>query len=222
MSTKFQKILLAGSLLALAGSVLRLWVSGKLLYYIHPSTSWWVGSGAIVILIITLLWVRNRPDHLHIPQKQLVGLAIISAIITFSPNVPLSAAFATKREGGLGAPVSSRSGIKAGAATQEFTILDWLAAWESDPTYQRYVGSKAQVVGFITNDDGKFYINRYMVTCCAVDAQLLRIRLSETEKLPQDAEWVKLTGVMQRDGELPVISIQEVETVAIPTKPYLY
>lgn len=217
-----QNALVSLTMAMLSVSVARLWAGGKLLYYIHPSTSWWVGAGGLVLGALVVLWLRQRSSHLHIPTKQLVGVLTVACVVTFSPNVPLSAALAPKREGGLGAPVGSRAGIRPGAVTKEFTILEWLAAWDSDPTYQRYIGSDVRVVGFLTEDNGVVYINRYMVTCCAVDAQLLRIRVSGLAEVPSSDQWVELSGTMQRDGELPTISAGEFSRVATPAKPYLY
>lgn len=217
-----RNVLVVATMVMLSLSVARLWIGGKLLYYIHPSTSWWVGLGGAVLGIMVIFWLRARVDHVHIPGKQLLGVLLVASVVTFSPNVPLSAALAPKREGGLGAPVGSRAGIRPGAVTKEFTILEWLAAWDSDPTYQRYIGSEVNVTGFLTEDGGRVFVNRYMVTCCAVDAQLLRIQVTGLQEVPESDQWVALSGVMQRDGELPVITATGFTRVGTPAKPYLY
>jgi uncharacterized repeat protein (TIGR03943 family) len=171
-------------------------------------------------LLLALLWLRLKPDHIHVTTKQLAGLLVVAVVVAFSPNVPLSAELAPKREGGVGAVVRSTSGIRPGAVTQEFTILEWLVAWEGDPTHQRYLGSGVKLSGFVTREEGKVYVNRYLLTCCAVDAQVLRMQVATQADLPDG--WVEVVGTMGRQGDLPVVSVTGFKQIDEPAKPYLY
>jgi hypothetical protein len=55
-------------------------------------------------------------------------------------------------------------------------------------------GRTVQLTGFVTpGSAGTWYLSRLVVTCCAADAQVLKIEMHGTTAPPADA-WVTVTG----------------------------
>lgn len=209
------------TLIALAVSVLRIWLNGKLPLYIHPATLWWVVSGGIVLMIIALM--SRNVEGVNATKGQLIGIVVTTTVIFLTPNVSLSPSLAQQRDTGQILPTTSRTLVRPGGATQNFTILEWLAAWEGDPSRSRYLGAAADVTGFLTNRDGAWRLSRYLITCCAVDAQLVQLSLrAENIELPGAGTWVRVRGKIENAEGMPQVFVESVESVPEPASPYLY
>src|SRR5436305_13215480 len=61
--------------------------------------------------------------------------------------------------------------------TSELNIADWVSAFNMKTSASFYEGKKVDVVGFVFHPKGTpkdvFYVSRFRLTCCAVDAQPL-------------------------------------------------
>ena len=111
-------------------------------------------------------------------------------------------------------------------------MLEWssLLAQTSDPAF--YAGKPVDVIGFITPDpdaDDVFYVSRFMITCCAVDAQPIGVPvyLPDWQAQFEADDWVEVTGefVSNRSTEstAPIaLDPAEVTGVDEPSDPYLY
>src|SRR5215217_4733439 len=66
-----------------------------------------------------------------------------------------------------------------GADTSRLTVADWALAFNLRSTPASYVGKEVDVVGFVFHPKGTpedvFYVSRFSVTCCAVDARPLGV-----------------------------------------------
>src|SRR5829696_8543359 len=66
-----------------------------------------------------------------------------------------------------------------GADTSRLTVADWALAFNLRSTPASYVGKEVDVVGFVFHSKGTpedvFYVSRFSVTCCAVDARPLGV-----------------------------------------------
>ena len=73
---------------------------------------------------------------------------------------------------------------------------------------------------------GHAVLFRFMITCCAADAQPLAILVSGegVEKLPKDT-WVRVEGVIDvtrmKDQEVVTIRVDHLEQIPKPAAPYL-
>ncbi|WP_435862816.1 TIGR03943 family putative permease subunit [Streptomyces phaeochromogenes] len=83
-----------------------------------------------------------------------------------------------------------------------------------------------RLTGFVTrDDDGTWYIARLLVTCCAADAQALKVRIRDADAPAADA-WVTVTGTWHPTGRpgsaaaRPVLDAASVKRVAAPSDPY--
>lgn len=207
----------------LACTVIRIWWQGKLILYVHPSTEWFVALGAGVILGVSTLWMVKRTDHFHVSWSQLVAALTVVLVLTFGRNVSLSPNLAKQRQNSDLIPQMSRSTIAIGGVTSTFNVLEWWAAWESDPTHKRYLGSPVKLTGFVMRDGQSYAVGRMLLTCCAVDAQPIQLAFTLLAgDAPAEGSWVEIEGSMsERDGK-PLINPTKVTPVPEPSNPYVY
>ncbi|MBF4618754.1 TIGR03943 family protein [Clavibacter sp. VKM Ac-2873] len=122
----------------------------------------------------------------------------------------------------VGAGDSSRLGVK-----------DWarLLAQTTDPTF--FTSKSVDVTGFVSADpddpDDVFYVTRFVITCCAVDAQPVGVPVYRPgwRSTLQTDEWVRVTGPFAsnpsaRSRQPLAVMPQGVEPVDQPADPYVY
>jgi len=97
------------------------------------------------------------------------------------------------------------------------------AEWDTGASMK---GRTVRLTGFVTrDDDGTWYIARLLVTCCAADAQALKVRIRGADAPAADA-WVTVTGAWRPTGKpgsdaaRPVLDAASVKRVAAPSDPY--
>jgi uncharacterized repeat protein (TIGR03943 family) len=89
------------------------------------------------------------------------------------------------------------------------------------------------LLGFVTPDaddpDNMFYVSRFAVTCCAVDAQPLGmpVYLPGWQSTLEAGSWVEVSGPFvsnpsQASTQAIVIEPDSVEAVEQPREPYLF
>ncbi|OUE18006.1 hypothetical protein BFL34_03054 [Clavibacter michiganensis] len=120
--------------------------------------------------------------------------------------------------------------------TSDFSTLgvkDWsqLLAQTTDPTF--FTSKSVDITGFVSADpddpDDVFYVTRFVVTCCAVDAQPVGVPVYQPgwKSTLQTDEWVRVTGPFasnpSAESRQPLaVMPQGVEQVDQPADPYVY
>src|SRR5215207_662876 len=118
-----------------------------------------------------------------------------------------------------------------GADTSRLTVADWALAFNLRSTPASYVGKEVDVVGFVFHPKGTpedvFYVSRFSVTCCAVDARPLGVPVYSPgwqEEFKEDS-WVHVTGSFaetEEDISEPVVVTPEnIEPTEQPADPYV-
>lgn len=97
------------------------------------------------------------------------------------------------------------------------------AEWDTGASMK---GRTVRLTGFATrDDDGTWYIARLLVTCCAADAQALKVQIRDADAPAADA-WVTVTGTWRPTGKpgsdaaRPVLDATSVKRVPAPSDPY--
>jgi putative membrane protein len=120
--------------------------------------------------------------------------------------------------------------------TSDFSTLgvkDWsqLLAQTTDPTF--FTAKSVDITGFVSADpddpEDVFYVTRFVVTCCAVDAQPVGVPVYQPgwgSTLETD-EWVRVTGPFasnpSAESRQPLAVMPEgVQQVDQPADPYVY
>ena len=229
--------------------VTTLWLglSGQLGLYIHPRYFvFTIAMAAIGLVFVSFGFVRRRafqvertgPVETTLTAVGVVLLLIMGGGMVILPPTTLSSVTATQREvnsGGIGTDDDAEQAA-ALIGTGDFTQLsmrEWISllAQSSDPLF--YADKTAQVTGFVTPDtndpDNIFYVARFVVTCCAVDAQPIGIPVYRPgwQAEYEADQWVRVTGRFQASVSVAAsdplaITPVEIRLVDQPKDPYVY
>lgn len=89
---------------------------------------------------------------------------------------------------------------------------------------QNYAGKEIEMEGFIVHNpnigNDKYLIIRYIMVCCAADAQVLGFIAKGSAPFP-DGSWVKITGKFAVENNQPYLQILNAKLGKVPDNPYL-
>ena len=217
-----------------------------LILYIHPRYVVFTVVMALLALIITLSSVllrrtHDHPETLSRSQNVLSAAAVvvtlaIAAAMVIVPPATLTSATAAQRNLNSG-PVdpgdTSAQDAAASGASRSLSVRDWSALLRqtTDPAF--FADKPVDVVGFVTEDpsdpDNLFFVSRFVVTCCAVDAQPVGVPVYLPGwKSSHDVDaWVHVTGTFGVDpstaSDAPIALLPDtVKKVTTPDDPYLF
>ena len=226
--------------------VATIWLSfgNQLVLYIHPRyIVFTIIMGVIaLVLVVASFVVRTHPEDEERPSAlSMIALGVAGVIaiaMVVIPPATLTSATASQRDINsttLGAQTQSVSDAdSASAATfTTFTVVDWASLLRQTSDLSFYAGKPVDVVGFITADPddpaNMFYVSRFVVTCCAVDAQPtgIPVFLANWQDTYAVDDWIRATGEF---GTNPSTSSMQsitltpdaVTKVDQPSEPYLY
>jgi putative membrane protein len=226
------------AVLALAYGVylLHAFASGSLYFYIHPLYMLPTVGAAVVLLVLALLAASGRRHASETPEapSRFAGLvlALPVALGVLLPPQPLSPLTAAQR--GLGStslgPVEGLPDFALSRPTESYTIKDWVKALQADPEPGRHAGKRVRVTGFVYRDvrlpPNRFLVARFVLKCCAVDAQPVGLPVRASTTVPEPGTWVTVDGVWEVDSvgdrRQPLIAASAVMPAARPGQPYLY
>ena len=224
-------------------SVVTLWlgVTGQLVLYIHPRYVVFTMIMAALALVVGLAAIVTRAyhDHDEPPKRRwlsIVGLAVaalVAFVLVVVPPATLTSSTAIQRDiSNSGVGVGSQAVDTAPSASLHFSVLDWasLLNQTNDPAFYR--DRSADVTGFITaapDDPNVFYVSRFVITCCAVDAQPVGVPVYSPgwqDDLEAD-DWVRVTGDFGSNpstlSNAPIaLTPDAVTAIEEPDDPYLF
>jgi uncharacterized repeat protein (TIGR03943 family) len=203
--------------------------TGALYFYIHPvyivPT---VVSGAVLVVLAVVAAGRGE----RLPRPAAAMLALPLALGFLLPPQPLSPAAAGQR--GVQPLTLGREGRPAAfepsTPPESYTIKDWIKAFAADPEPVRHAGKPVRVTGFVHHDatlpEGWFLVARFVVQCCAVDAQPVGLPVRGAAAPPEPGRWVTVEGTWivadTNGGRRVVIAASTIAPTARPDQPYLY
>jgi len=241
-----------GVVLVATAVVATIWLAAtnQLILYIHPRYVLFTVIMAVVALAIIVASVLVRQPHDHdepdTRRQKAVSIAAIMTslvlgvgLIAVPPAVLTSATVAQRdiNSAGVGADVTSvdDAASSSDAAFAKFTVLDWASLLRQTSDLAFYDGKPVDVTGFITADpddpQNVFYVSRFVITCCAVDAQPVGVPVYSPNWSDSYAvdDWVEVTGsfganqssrstqpLAVQPGESGIVGIEE------PGDPYLF
>ncbi|WP_245861757.1 TIGR03943 family putative permease subunit [Compostimonas suwonensis] len=222
-------------------------VNGQLGLYIHPR--YFVFT--IIMAVIGLAFVvggllhRGHDDSEKTSRRQLVlsvvGMLVLAVLTTAMIVVPpstLTTATVEQRDinsGGISSEADTAdAALLAGAGDfDRLTLKDWasLLTQTTDPSF--FDGKTAKLSGFISpapsDPEDIFYIARFVVTCCAVDAQPIGVPvyLEDWDDTFDADQWVEATGGFETNPSAasadPLVVVPTtLEPIDEPNDPYVY
>jgi uncharacterized repeat protein (TIGR03943 family) len=246
-----------GALLSLIGIVATLWlgVTGQLGLYIHPQHFAFCLIMAVVAAVVIIASFALSPDDDHADHDHdddhnheaesgskrfwggasvVVIVAAAVALLVLPPTTLTTTTLAQRDLNGSAAALTEEASAElAGGDASKFSVKDWASLMRQGAGPEFYAGKTAQLTGFVTPDtddpENVFYVARFVVSHCVVDAQPVGVpvyRPGWQEEFALDS-WVGVSGGLAANpsvvsSEGIVIIPEEVATVEQPEQPYVY
>jgi len=224
-------------------------VSDQLVLYIHPRYIVFTVVMVVIalVLVVASLLHRGHGDEADDePRRGVRALAITAAAVAgvmavgmvLLPPATLSATTAQQRDLNSTALNASTQTVDAAtdasaAAVASFTVLDRASLLRQTSDLAFYADKPVDVVGFVAaspdDPENVFYVSRFFVTCCAVDAQPAGVPVYQpgwSAQFPEDS-WVQVTGVFATNpssGSAEPLAIDPAQILPVeqPREPYLF
>lgn len=236
-----------GVLLLVTAAVCIVWLAmtDRLGLYVHPRYFVFTVIMAGIAVVLGLFSVLvNVPAETEPPRRgravlatlSVIGsLAIVTAMVVLPPAT-LSVATADQRQvnsGTLSGTVDGKDAQAVLTANPDFStfgIKDWATLLRQTTRPADLVGKPFSGTGFIISDPDDadvFFISRFVVNCCAVDAQPVGVPVHQPgwEKQFAAGAWVQVTGTIA-DGADSAHTLQvnqpKVDGIPEPSDPYEY
>lgn len=182
---------------------------------------------------------RAAPTAARVTRRVLgVAAAVVTVGITAAmlvlPPTTLSARTAQQRS--VDTPtLSNATGTQdvallgsEGVDTSEYGVKDWAALIRQTTDTTALVGKPVELSGFVVpGADGSFTLTRFVISCCAVDAQPVGLGVVTDGAVPDADRWVRVTGKLAANPDQSaeariVIRAASVRVIDQPTDPYEY
>ncbi len=115
-----------------------------------------------------------------------------------------------------------------GVDTSEYGVKDWAALIRQTTDTTALVGKPVELSGFVVpGSDGSFTLTRFVISCCAVDAQPVGLGVVVDGPVPDADQWVRVTGKLAANPDQStdariVIRAATVRDIDQPSDPYEY
>ncbi|WP_416394708.1 MULTISPECIES: TIGR03943 family putative permease subunit [unclassified Curtobacterium] len=164
----------------------------------------------------------------------LVTIGVTVAMLVLPPTT-LSARTAQQRSVDS-ATLSNATGSEAAVSllgstsvdTSEYGVKDWAALIRQTTDTSSLVGKRVRLTGFVVpGSDGSFTLTRFVISCCAVDAQPVGLGVVTDGTVPDEGRWVRVTGALAANPDQSadariVIRAASVQAIQQPEDPYEY
>jgi uncharacterized repeat protein (TIGR03943 family) len=207
-----------------------------------------IASGVLLILLGAVSAARdgfpfNRPradqghnqdhghGHDHSRGPRIAWLLYVPALTILFLAPPALGSYTASRDDATApkAPASASGDslfpALPGKGVVEMSLNDFSsrAVWDTGRTLK---GHTVRLTGFVTpGHRDTWYVSRLVISCCAADAQVRKVRVHGAAAPPADA-WVTVTGTWHPTGKLgtddasPALDVSTVKRVPAPKDPY--
>ncbi|MEO5533546.1 MAG: TIGR03943 family protein [Pseudolysinimonas sp.] len=253
MSERFTKRWL-GVTLSLIGVVAILWLgaTGRLELYIHPRYVVFTaimavigGAASIAAFLVVPLAGHDHDDDddgdprpvrrggvlLRVSGSAVLVIAAVVALLVLPPATLSSATAANRDISSSSSLDSADSTHLVGGDSTSFTVKDWATLLHQGLGDDFFAGKPAHISGFLvaTDDPDVVYVARFLVTCCAVDAQPLGVPvyLPDWQQNFAADDWVDVTGTFGVNPDAGaaltvVLTAAKTDKIPVPAQPYVY
>jgi uncharacterized repeat protein (TIGR03943 family) len=139
-------------------------------------------------------------DHSGVPRVAWLLLLPALSLLFYAP--PALGSYTASRGAPKAVAVVEEDGFEPLPATSPLpmTLTDFTQRVQQD-TERAIEGRTVRMTGFVTPADGGdgWYLTRLMLSCCAADAQSVKVRVYGPAALPADT-WVTVTGTWHAGG----------------------
>ncbi len=224
--------------------LLKYWVTGQLAVLVHPNYfPLTVGVGLLLVgLTAWQGWVRWRepgqPQAVAggqlLPRAWgrllLLSTAVVGLVV--APR-PFNSHLAWESGELVNMTRTLPQPFRPASRPEERSLVDWVRLLNAYPEPDAYRGQKAKVQGFVVHPPqspaNRFFIARFVVTCCAADAYPVglpvEVKAGAAQTYPADT-WLEIqgrmiTGEIQGQRRL-ILQAEKITPIPPPANPYLY
>jgi len=181
---------------------------------------------------------RGRAVRLALGGAAAVVTIGVTVAMLVLPPTTLSARTAQQRSvdsATLSNATGSESAVQLlgseGVDTSEYGVKDWAALIRQTTDTTALVGKQVELTGFVVpGDDGSFTLTRFVISCCAVDAQPVGLGVvtgdgAGTGTVPDEGQWVTVRGALAANPDQSadariVVKAAKITDIAQPEDPY--
>ncbi|MFD5495030.1 TIGR03943 family putative permease subunit [Streptomyces sp. GDS52] len=200
-----------------------------------------IASGVLLILLgvaDAVSYVRRREDdehadhddsghgHSHSGAPRAAWLLFLPALSLLFYAPPALGAYTAARQPPKAITHEDDLDPLPATSPLPMTLSDFIRRVQQDRT-QAIDGRTVRLTGFVTSDKrgDSWYLNRLVISCCAADAQSVKVRIHRTPAPPANT-WVAVTGTWHPGGTLgtnsapAALDARSVEKIAKPANAY--
>jgi uncharacterized repeat protein (TIGR03943 family) len=171
-------------------------------------------------------WVRGALAALIV-----AGAAVALLVL---PPTTLTSSTATQRSiNSSGTTLGGDAPTLVGGDTSQFSVKDWALLLKQNPDAEYFAEQDVAVTGFVTpspdDPENVFYVARFVVTCCAVDAQPVGVPVyfPDWEASFAADQWVEASGAFvpnegSTSAEPLLLTPDDVTLTEQPEQPYVF
>ncbi|QYI95845.1 TIGR03943 family protein [Curtobacterium flaccumfaciens pv. flaccumfaciens] len=181
---------------------------------------------------------RGRAVRLALGGAAAVVTIGVTVAMLVLPPTTLSARTAQQRSvdsATLSNATGSESAVQLlgseGVDTSEYGVKDWAALIRQTTDTTALVGKQVELTGFVVpGDDGSFTLTRFVISCCAVDAQPVGLGVVTGDgdgagTVPDEGQWVTVRGALAANPDQSadariVVKAAKITDIAQPEDPY--
>jgi len=218
-------------LLLVGGTLLKVTLDGAYLRYVKPGARPLLLAAGIVLLVVAVasLLVRTGHDHHHGRfDVAWLLLAPMLALVVIAPRA-LGSFTAARAGTALGAASTSRLPSLPDGDPARVSLLDYASRAVFD--HGASLGDRhVEVSGFLSpGPPGTWYLTRMVITCCAADAQPVKVGLAGDSPTGVHAnDWIDAVGTYTgrtdadpvNAGTVPYLAVTTWRPIATPVRPY--
>jgi uncharacterized repeat protein (TIGR03943 family) len=176
---------------------------------------------------------RSRWGWLRPLGSVLTIIAAVVALLILPPSTLTTATVAQRDLNGSASALTLKTPALPGKGDySSFTVRDWASLLRSGAGQDLFADKTATVTGFIsadTTDPNLFFVTRFVVTCCAVDAQPIGVPVYHPgwqNEFKTDS-WVTVTSSFHANPnpasrEAIVLMPDSIKPTTQPAQPYVY
>ena len=222
--------------------ILKLFLLGELIYYIHPryiSLSLVASIAGIAIFLICLYYTLKNKDYAlkKLDSKTLIVLLILLFAIFTKPQT-LTSSISQNRNQNIFSQKNNSNNIIISNQSQDYNTKD-VGDWQvfkyiyNENDLKKYDNLEVTLTGFISetkaDKDNLFLVTRFAISCCVVDASSFGLPVVYKNwgtKYSLD-DWVEVKGntYIDKINDIDAIIIDPIEIKKLdkePENPYLY
>jgi uncharacterized repeat protein (TIGR03943 family) len=226
-------------LLFVGATLVKVALSGAYLRYVRPGVRPLLITAGVVLVVLgvaSIVLRRTRagtdphghPEHPHRFDVGWLLVAPMLALLVLAP--PALGGFSAARAGtALGSVSASDVAPLPDGDPVRISVLDYAsrAVFDHGASLQ---GRQVTLSGFLLpGPHGAWYLTRMVITCCAADAQPIKVGITgHLPDTPHANDWIEVTGGYSartdRDDvnaqTIPYLDVRTARRIPVPVRPY--